>query len=388
MALLHAKKKSKGNHASASRGFGAATVSTAKNKNIMIPTDKSKLARDFYAYLEETQGVTLLSLTRLGFFDSLRGVVALQDVPKGKDLISIPSNVAVNLGGQGVDPVQAGVNLVQAYRAAVNEPKRIVFDVLPPLNSTDCLGSTDFYSDEALQALQSPTIVEETLARRERVRQRTEQQQQQQDDDDDSDEPELQWIDGTPLTFQQLQWATWIVTSRVLTVQSSSSSSSSNDSDSDQEQSSSSFRLYIPYLDMANHDRNSPHVLTGRVGGDLKLTAAKMVKAGEQVCYTYGGGMAGNDRIIQDYGFVDTHDEAFDLTAQQIMGKRRLTEGTRAGLLFSIADRQRTLEALGQTSIVQDEALLEQETDFQVKMAIQYRLGVKKALARMGEGGF
>ena len=56
---------------------------------------------------------------------------------------------------------------------------------------------------------------------------------------------------------------------------------------------------------------------------------------------------------------------------------------------MALTDRQGTLEALAQTSVAQDEALLQDgETDFQVRQAIQYRLGLKQALVRMGHDGF
>jgi hypothetical protein len=133
---------------------------------------------------------------------------------------------------------------------------------------------------------------------------------------------------------------------------------------------------------MCNHDRNSPHVLTGRVGGALKVTAGGRIKAGEQVNICYGGGVAGNDRFVQDYGFLDSNNDAYWIVAQQLLGKIRIQEGANVGKTLPEADRERTLANLRETTMAEDEALLVREKDAQIRTAIAYRLGVKKALSK------
>jgi hypothetical protein len=210
--------------------------------------------------------------------------------------------------------------------------------------------------------LQTPMVVAETLKRR----QRTQARFVPLKDD-------FKWIDGTPLTEEHLQWAVWLITSRVLTVQGDA-------------EEGNSYRLLIPCLDMCNHDRQSPHVLTGRAvpGGELKVVAGANVKAGEQINICYGGGMAGNDRFLQDYGFIDTSDKemAFLMVAQQLLGKRNILEGSSAGRKISEADREATLEQLRKTTMQEDARLLECETDPALRSTYQYRLGVKKALSK------
>ena len=135
---------------------------------------------------------------------------------------------------------------------------------------------------------------------------------------------------------------------------------------------------------MCNHDRRSPHVLTGRAvpGGKLRVVAGATVPAGTPVHICYGGGVAGNDRFVQDYGFLDDNDEGYALVAQELLGKRRIREGSRVGQTVSEADRERSLTALRATTRAQDQEALERETDAQIRTAIQYRLGLKKALSK------
>jgi len=366
------KKKKSGGRGSAAgiKGFGSTAPKTKAN----VETDRSKQARAFYEFLDKNGAGDNLKRTALGFFllpsgDKLRGVVALKDIKKGDDIINIPYELAVNLGPEGEDPTLPALELLRDYCEIMSSgeatPKRAYFEMLPPFGGSDCLGSTDFFSDEALEALQSPLIVEETLRRRDRTRKRFEEL---------DDESFPNWIDGSRLTEQCLRWAVWLITSRVLTVQGNVDENKS-------------YRLLIPYLDMCNHDRSSKHILMGRAvpGESLRVVAGANVKAGEQVNICYGGGVAGNDRFIQDYGFLDSSKEAFDIVAQQIMGKRRIQEGASAGKTMSAVDRDNTLGRLRDTTKAEDKATMESTSDAAVRAAIEYRLGVKESLSKFTE---
>lgn len=373
--LLSAKKKKKkggggGGTAAGVKGFGG---SSTKNNDNGVTMDRSKDTLAFYDFMEKNGAGDNLKRVALGYFTlspdvQLRGVVALRDIKKGDVIIRIPYEMAVNLGPEGEDPTLPGLELLKDYcetlgdKEASDGDQTAYFKLLPPFKGDDCLGSTDFFSDIALEALQMPMVAEETLDRRERAKMRF---------DENADKLMISsWIDGTPLTEEHLRWAVWLITSRVLTVQG------------DPEEGRS-YRLLIPFLDMCNHDRSSPHVLTGRAmsGGELKVVAGENVAAGDQINICYGGGVAGNDRFLQDYGFLDD-DAAFDLVAQQLLGKRRMIEGASAGKNISLADMERTLDTLRTTTIEQDEALLAKETDSAIRSAIEFRLGLKRALAK------
>ena len=251
-------------------------------------------------------------------------------------------------------------------------------DYFAMLPTDDHLGSTDFFSDTALEMLQSPSIVEETMSRRELVKARYERDvepmtqmssnlyrwESYDDTDDDSNKIATQ---------SHLQWASWIITSRVLTVQGPPESNTAN-------------RLLIPLIDMCNHDRDSPHVLTGRAmaGGVLKVVAGIDVKKGDQINIGYGGGVEGNDRFIQDYGFLDTGGslegsknkgipEAYKIVAKKLLGKGRVR--------MSAAEQEQCVDALQETSLDDDEKLLSSGTVLKSdeRMALEYRVGVKKA---------
>ena len=364
-----AKNKKKGGAVAGVKGFGGGSSSSGTKG---VDMDRSKDALAFYNFLEKNGAGDNLKRAALGYFPlpggaKLRGVVALRDMKKGDVMIRIPYEVAVNLGPEGEDPTMPGLNILQQYCEALKPDAQLdgidrspYHRMLPEYMGTDCLGSTDFFSDEALTALQAPMVVEETVKRRVRTKMRFE----------DRDDSFPAWIDGEPVSEQHLRWAVWLITSRILTV--------AGDADE-----GLSYRLLIPFLDMCNHDRSSPHVLTGRAvpGGELKVVAGAPVQAGEQINICYGGGVAGNDRFIQDYGFLDS-EAAYNIVAQQLLGKQRILEGAGAGRTMSSVDREAAMEKMRQTTMAQDEDLLELGSDAALKSAIQYRLGVKKALSK------
>lgn len=418
---LQAKKKKKGGKSggaaatSGLKGFGSTTKSSSVAfKDIKdVTIDRSPSAMNFYSYLERNGAGSNLKRVALGYFSlkdqedvTLRGVVALKTIKKGEIIIEIPYEAAWNLGKENSDPTLPGTIVLQEYchwisgtssSSENNEKKQEpsskrdlspYLEMLPPFRSSDVLGSTDFFSDEALDMLQSPQIKKETLARKDKTLARFERDikpmmeiskglyRWKKDDDNE---------DGL-VTEEHLRWAVWLVTSRVLTVQG-------------EEGTGDQFRLMIPLIDMCNHDRSSKHVLTGRAvpGGTLKVVAGKTVKVGEQINIVYGGGVVGNDRFIQDYGFLDTLSddgaEAYGITGKILMGKTRIVEGAGAKngrpTLMPVDEREKILAVLDETTLEEDVSLLTSSgngMDDDVRTALEYRIGVKKALKRLGYG--
>jgi hypothetical protein len=394
------KKKKKTTSSSAGlKGFGSTTKSSSTS-TITVPIDRSKAAMDFYSYIENNGAGTSLKRVALGFFPfspedtemKLRGVVALKTIAKGDVIIEIPYEAAWNLGKESSDPTLPGSIVLQDYCQWISgetpskAKKRNLnpyLEVLPPFGSDDVLGSTDFFSEEALDMLQMPQIKEQTLSRRANCLARFER------DVKPMTEISLgmyKWKDGEHITEEHLRWASWLVTSRVLTVQGEAGSGDA-------------FRLMIPLIDMCNHDRASPHILTGRAvpGGTLKVVAGKTVEAGEQINIVYGGGVSGNDRFIQDYGFLDNfcNGEADNITAKILMGKGRIVEGAGATngrpTLMPEDERERALAAFEETTVEEDVGMLitkgsDMRSD--VRSALEFRIGVKKALKKLGYGLF
>merc|ERR1719353_2169341 len=154
--------------------------------------------------------------------------------------------------------------------------------MIPSADSGDCT-TTDFFSPEELGLLQCPLVEAETRARGDILQGALERARRR--------------IDSPSFDEPALRWATWVVVSRVLTVQGDPSELMPH-------------KLLIPLIDMFNHhpgSKGAAQVLSGRAvpGGSLRIVAGRDIPAGEQVFIQYGGGAIGSDRFLQDYGFLD-----------------------------------------------------------------------------------
>ena len=394
-ALYMAKSKTKKKKPTASsgglKGFGSSNLSS-KATSAEGSIDRSTAALKFYNYLERNGAESNLKRVGLGYFPlqigpndeditQLRGVIALRDIPKGEAIIEIPYEMAIDLGRENSDPTLPATSLLQKYcvwKSDSNGPpadkeRGDYFAMLPHYMSDDCLGSTDFFSDKALEMLQSPLIVEETLLRRQLVHLRYERDVLPMAQMSSN---LYRWSQEEVATESHLQWASWIITSRVLTVQGPPESGIAN-------------RLLIPLIDMCNHDRDSPHILTGRAidGAMLKVVAGVDVKAGDAINISYGGSVEGNDRFLQDYGFLDGGGskerckseviaEAYKIVVKKLTGRIRSISK------LTVDDQERALEALNATTLEEDQELLNSGkiTSNDERMAVEFRIGIKKAL--------
>ncbi|GMI29687.1 hypothetical protein TeGR_g173, partial [Tetraparma gracilis] len=129
-----------------------------------------------------------------------------------------------------------------------------------------------------------------------------------------------------------------------------------------------------------NHDRRSPHVLTGRAeaGSSLKIVAGAPVKKGAQILIAYGLPTTGQHRFIQDYGFLDPDPRA---NAAVALALQPGGGGSRGGLALSESERLETLARLAETTVEEDERLLEEGgMDGGEELAVRFRVGIKRAL--------
>ena len=154
--------------------------------------------------------------------------------------------------------------------------------------------------------------------------------------------------------LKQFKWATWLVQSRVLTVLGPEGRG---------------HKLMIPFLDMFNHKGSSPHYLTGRTDGSLKVVAGgRGVSAGEQICIVYGEATTSNAEFLGHYGFVDA-------------------DCGRADHALLAANPQ-AHAALAMSTLEEDEALRQNPDEWDrmrpnEKLAVDFRMAMKRQLAKM-----
>lgn len=257
------------------KGFGSTIVKKGDSGELL----RDSRTEDLFLWLSQ-KGADLKRIA-LADFGGLRGVMALQDIAKGQNIIEIPSQLALDLGEEGSDPTRPALELLKVWSEGPSSRWWPYLESLPQPGCPD-LSTTDFFTNDELEMLQWPPLVEETKRRIgtcESLYTNVIKTQM-----------EMGTFHSSSISLDDLKWATFIVVSRVLTVQ--------------RKDGVSAAKLLIPGIDMFNHDASSPHILTGIAapGRTLKIVAAKNIKAGSQVTIAYSGGRPRSDRFLSDYG--------------------------------------------------------------------------------------
>jgi len=313
------------------RGFGSHTRQAPGAGRLLSEPAYDRL----YEWLRSSSHTNLRKVA-VADFDGLRGVMALQPIAKGEEIVSIPAEFAVDLGSESANPLPAAVRMLQEKRADGGH-RAVYWELLPQPGSPD-LCTADFFSEEELQMLQWPPLLEETSDRSAGLQRAVAA-------------AESGGGGAAAFELQELRWAVWTVLSRVLTVLSPDGSG---------------HKLLIPFMDMFNHRAGCKHYLTGRTDGRLRLVAGEPVAAGEQVHILYGTEATSNAELLGHYGFVDPGAAAAD---------RALVRA-----------HPEAVAALRATTVAEDRALLDSEDmrPYTEQLALRFRIAMKKAAVREG----
>ena len=326
-------------------GFGGSSNAAGikkKKKEFILDTSPSTM--DFNSHLKTFPGLSkTLSNVCIGISKNgkgMRGLYARRSIAEGETIVEIPYENCVDLGNQyggggmggGGDPTLLVPALLD--RMAEDGPYLPYFKLLGTEGEILC---TDYWDDETLDMLQLPFIKAETLRRREK----------------------LEAIPGS--SRERKLAALTFITSRVLTVEG--------------EEEGPFHKLLIPLLDLANHHPNSRHILTGRAipTGTLKIVAGRDVRENEEILIKYG--TEGNDRFVQDYGFLQE--------GGYVPVVRNLTSRKQGGSLL-LAEKNEAIEALKKTTLQEDEIAIENldSASASTKLALTMRIGMKRALSK------
>ena len=189
------------------RGFGSAAPKPG-TKLLDEPVYK-----DLYEWLN-TSPLTNLRKVGVAEFDGLRGVMALQDIAAGEEIVAIPATFAVDLGTESADPLPAAQRLLTVRSSELNvEPqseRAVYWASLPPPDSAD-LCTPDFFSEKELMMVQWPPIITEARKRSAQIRAALGAAAPSGDTQRDQ-------LSAAGGGMRELRWAVWLVLSRVLTV--------------------------------------------------------------------------------------------------------------------------------------------------------------------------
>lgn len=250
--------------------------------------------------------------TEVGFDTTtgIRGTYANKAFKKNEIVCKIPSDVALALtdpsaatDATSMNMADGAVNFLKWYQN--NEQARQMWTAyLDTLPSRDANfdPTPDFYSDAEIEQLEFPMIVKQAIERKERISELSQKED---------------------VSFDELQFATWLVASRSfaikISVEDAPEKEEASDADADSIKGSSSgavsiseqaIRVLLPYIDMINHSSDKYNAELHLIDPEkddawFAIRAVRPIKKGKEITISYGAsGVETSLGLLMNYGFV------------------------------------------------------------------------------------
>lgn len=297
-ALARSKPKATGR--SSGGGFGSAQTTTY----IHTP-DTGEEAEKLVKFLT-AQKAKGLDNVDIGFNKETgrRGLFCTSKIKKNQKFCRIPSDLALALadpsknGEDAPTPAHRGANLLEMYMK--NEQARQVWspylDTLPKEDSAFDR-TPDFFIDEDLELLEFPRVINRAKQRKKEI-------------EDVAAE--------RGLTVEELQFATWLTTSRSFKLNIPTPESEKDDVMPETDENGNiiskggekkALYVLVPFIDIANHSSDQPNCKLTLIDPEkddawFALEATRPIAAGKELVIAYGNGLESSVELFQNYGFV------------------------------------------------------------------------------------
>ena len=274
-----------------SGGFGA-------KKNVVSTThtpDTSATTEALVKFLQSQKSKGLNDGVEIGYDVSTnrRGMYTRRPFKRGELLCQIPSDCALalsdpQLGGSDVPTIaHAGRNLILMYLTdeTAKQVWKPYLDTLPTRH-VQFDPTPDFYSEDEIQQFEFPRAIERVQQRKREIEELAKKEQ---------------------MTVEELQFATWLVSSRSFSIQITAGGDASvGDRIS---KPSKSIRVLLPFHDMINHSSNNPNAELHLIDPEkdeawFAIRATRPIPQGKEVTICYGTGVDSSVELQGNYGFV------------------------------------------------------------------------------------
>ena len=241
----------------------------------------------------------------IGNENQVRGMYATKPFKKGEILCRIPSDCALALsdpalGGDDIPTIaHAGRNFLVFYKL---DPKASqlwspYLNILPSSEDLTFDATPDYFSDDEINALEFPLAIEAARRRQQEIQELA-----------DSEEDDI--------TFDDLQFATWIASSRAFSIQISSHDP--NEPQGLVSKPNKQIKVLLPIIDMINHNSNSFNAELHLIDPEkdeawFAIKATRPIKAGKEITISYGTGVLSSVDLLQNYGFVPAENKIDDM---------------------------------------------------------------------------
>ena len=294
-----------------------------------------------------------------------------------KILLRIPSDYAIALSdpiNNGLDvPTLAhnGANYLRMYRnnPMLYERFQPYFDTLPTFQKgvvdvPPTISTPDYYSDEEIQLFEFPRLIQQI-------------KQRQNDIEMVASE--------TGFDKAELQYATWLVSTRSIPLAVSSNPSTTEDVDvqydergqviTKVESERHYIRVFVPFLDIVNHSSNQPNAKFTIIDSHkddawFALESLRPIPAGTEITIAYGSTVESSVDLLTNYGFVEPKNPV-DKFMLRKGGDDCFT--TLKDWTTSLEEDERILQMLN------DESSQLSKEDTHLQKILQFRIQLKKS---------
>jgi len=234
-----------------------------------------------------------------------RGLFAVTNIKKGQVVCMIPSDVALALsdpakmGDDAPTMAHGGLNYLKMYanNPQAREMWKPYLDTLPTRDSPQFDPTPDFFSDEEIELLEFPRLI--NLIRQRKTDLETVSKENRMD-------------------FDELQFATWLVSSRAFNINLSDDGEQPDEETQYDERGQviakagsglKSIRVMVPFLDLVNCDCTSPNCRFSMIDPKkdeafFALEANRPIPAGNEIKINYRSGVYSSVELLLNYGFV------------------------------------------------------------------------------------
>jgi hypothetical protein len=375
------KKKGSSSTGTKSTGFGKAPKTPWK---VYTPDDTVPTASLLDFLLKNKADIRN---TEIGFdpVSKKQGLYATKNFKEGQVICQVPSDCALALS----DPAAAGQDAPTVAHNALqflqrywkNQEQRSTtwapyLDTLP-VDVPNADATPNMFPDDELELLEFPRLVQRAQQRQLEIGQVCESQ-------------DATALNDIPVSLEELQFATWMVTTRSFPIQiAAPPEEGSDDDDKDKENAAPGvddrgqvismaqrhwIRVMVPFIDIANHNSNANAQLTlidpEKDDAWFALKATRPIPQGREINMRYGSGLDSSVELLLNYGIVQTEENKIDALM------------LRKGGDDCIAD----LEGWT-TTLEEDEAILEMiaedDTADNLRKILAFRIKMKKAYAKI-----
>ena len=309
-----ASSKSKAGRSGGGGGFGSGQKTT-----FIHTPDTAEETQRLVKFLS-AQNAKGLDTVDIGFNKDTgaRGLFCTSKIKKNQKICRIPSDCALALadpsknGADAPTPAHRGANLLEMYMKNEQAKKQWspYFDTLPTQDSDTFDRTPDFFTDEDLELLEFPRLINRAKERKKEIE-------------------EVAAERG--LTVEELQFATWLTTSRQFRMFIPTPESEKDGIMPDEDEKGQiiskggekkALYVLVPFIDIANHSSDQPNCKLSLIDPEkddawFALEATRPIAAGKELVIAYGNGLESSVELFQNYGFVPSANKIDALMLQK-----------------------------------------------------------------------